>query len=147
MDNFQKIIIAHNFGEKKAKLTYEVKEVTILGETYSVDNPGTTSEDLLLLLEEGYPFHITIAMTEDVLDEEVGISTITISLVWPYDQGDDALDTEWGEAASDFYKKMLQELNQQNENEINEVNEIELEIERGDIISVSVKIELKATQI
>ena len=133
MVTFEKTIIAHNFGEKKAKLTYEIKKMTILGETYSVDDPGTTSEDLEKLLEE-YPFHIVIDISNDILDEESGMATIIVSLAWPYDQGKDALDTEWGEAASDFYEKELEKLGE------------EEELERADIVSVAVTLELKAVQ-
>jgi len=107
MEPFVEEITAQNQGEKEAKLSYIIKEITILGVTYSTDDGVTTSQNLADKLTSGeYPFLITIEMSNGgVLVPEIGVSTITISLVWPFEQGDDELDTYWGSLAFEYYKE------------------------------------------
>lgn len=142
-----KEITARNMGEKQAVVTYKLVEVIVLGEKFSteddINNDGVgdyTSEDLLEILEE-YPFHITINISNGgVMEVGTGSADITISFIWPYEEGGtpeeieekDELDTYWGKEASDYYKEQL-ELNPDNEEDI--------------IPSVTLKIELKATQV
>lgn len=125
MEPFTQEVTARNHGEKQAELSYLIKEVTILGVTYSCDDGVTTPEDLLELIEsEDYPFHITISIgNEGIIEAGTGVATVTISLIWPFDQDDDELDTQWGELAYEYYK------------------------DYPDGSSISLKIELRATQI
>lgn len=124
MEEFTQEITAHNLGEKQAQLSYAIREITILGTTYSVDE-DTTSDDLKELIEsDNYPFHIRISIENDgLIEPEVGISKITISVTWPFEQEDDELDTYWGELAYEYYQ------------------------ENPEGVSINMKIELKAVQI
>ena len=137
MKDYDEIITAYNFGEKKAKLSYTILELTVLGKTYVVEDGKVTLEDLSQItvqqLLDSYPFKISVDIENEELEEGNGVSGITISLKWPFEQGDDELDTFWGEEAAKYYKQRKIELEQLNSDE--------------KIVSISIKIELKATQI
>jgi len=128
MDDYTQEIKAYNEGEKQARVTYTIKEITILGETYT-DEDGTDLSELIA--SATYPFHISISIDNDVMEAGSGSSKIVISVTWPFEQGDnqvdveqkDELDTYWGELAGEYYK------------------------ENPDTPSINIQLELKATQI
>lgn len=122
------LIEANNKGETDAKLTCSITHVQILDEEYfgaperDEDRiPGRTyytSEELIDKLLNDYPFTIEIYIDDELYDgaEEVIIPAssekikIEYKLNWPYETGtgaeidvNDAIDTEWGEKAYDFY--------------------------------------------
>ena len=105
MEDVTQEMTAHNLGDKHAEVTYLIREVTILGETYSADN-GYTPEDLLELIESAdYPFSINITMDNGgIIEAGVGSINIVITFEWPFEQDDDELDTFFGEKAFDFHK-------------------------------------------
>ena len=53
-------------------------------------------------LAEDYPFSITLAISTSSMVAETGSTTYEITIAWPYESGDDELDTEWGTRAYDF---------------------------------------------
>ena len=121
-------IEANNKGETDAKLTCTVTYIQILDDIYYVlpDKPEDqvagrtylTSPQLIDKLLNDYPFTIEIYIDGELYDgtEEVIIPAssdkinIEYKLNWPYETGtgdeieaNDAIDTEWGERAYDFY--------------------------------------------
>lgn len=102
MDTFSQTIVAKNNGETRAKLSYRIKSITMLGETSEVSE-SLTSEELANRLANDYPFHLTIGVDNHELEAGQGQGTFTITLEWPFESGDDAKDTEWGEKAYEFY--------------------------------------------
>jgi len=63
MDEFEQDIEASNSGETKAIITYSVREITILGNTYTTETGEYTPEELLDMLTDGtYPFNIAITV-------------------------------------------------------------------------------------
>ena len=128
MTDYVQEIQAYNDGEKPAKVSYIIREVTILGETYT-NEVGT---DLSALIASNtYPFHISIVIDNEIMDAGNGSSKIVISVKWPFEQGTntidieqkDLLDTQWGEQAADFYRA------------------------NPNVPSINIKVELKATQV
>lgn len=100
MPNFQDQIIVHNLGETSADLSYEITKISILGTEYEVDDL-TTSEDLADMLRLNYPF--TISLNSSVSHIPINSSaTFTFSVVWPYETGNDELDTYWGNLAYEY---------------------------------------------
>lgn len=105
MQDYVKEIRVRNNGEMAGKLSYEVKKIVILGTPYVVSET-LTSEQLLQKMETEFPFHLQLAVdgeTDNVIPAK-GTKNVKFSLVWPYDSGNDELDTEWGENAYDYYK-------------------------------------------
>lgn len=102
METYKQTLQAQNKGETKAKLSYTINSVTILGTTYK-KNETTTSDDLLNRIQTYYPFHINISVNNTELEAGIGTGTFEVSLEWPFESGNDHEDTVWGEAAYEFY--------------------------------------------
>lgn len=102
MDTYKKEITVNNSGEFKATIYYEIKKIEILGQVYQVDN-DTTSEELLNMISEEFPFKILINIENELEIEENSTASFEISVVWPFESGNDELDTMWGEKAYEYY--------------------------------------------
>ena len=103
METYTKIISAKNSGETKAKLSYEIKLIRILGTTYSIEQ-GHTQDELLNIIKNNFPFSISISIDNEELEAGGGDGSITFLVEWPLESGDDDLDTYWGEASYEYYK-------------------------------------------
>lgn len=97
---FEKIIEVKNNGEKSAKLSYIIQEITVMGETYTIS--GKTEEEANQILNK-YPFKIKIDVDDSNLQQGIGNGKFIISLEWPFESGDDELDTYWGNKAYEYY--------------------------------------------
>ncbi len=100
MTNYVQTVDVTNNGETDATLSYSYKSVTIFGTTYAVGQ-GYTANQLKQMMENDNPFKMSVTYTTaDVTSTNSGQYTITIT--WPFESGDDDLDTQWGEQAYDF---------------------------------------------
>ena len=100
MDDYYRRIDVTNTGDTSATLSYEIVSARLLDETYVVGD-GLTSQQLLNSLESDYPFRIETGRSEDILP--TGSSAyLYVSVTWPFESGNDALDTIWGNRAYDF---------------------------------------------
>lgn len=99
MEPFQESIEIKNSGELPAYITYTVKSVKILDETYTDED--YTSDELLEILRTRYPFQVTF--TIDQPEIPVGtVGTFSVHLDWPYESGNDELDTYWGKKSYQY---------------------------------------------
>ena len=103
METFTDSIVATNKGEEPAVFSYEIVSATILGTTYVVDE-NLTSEELLYNLEHNYPFVISFTTSSEAISANGGESAFLFNFSWPYESGDDILDTSWGNMAYDYYQ-------------------------------------------
>jgi len=104
MQNYEKIITVENKGEVTAEITYEIKKMVVLGHTYEVS--GTvTPDDLKDMLENDFPFSLTFSFngTDDNSIAAHETKDVKLTVEWPFN-GDDEVDTEWGENAYEYYK-------------------------------------------
>ena len=113
MENFQYQITAYNNSEVSARLVYLLLEANILGTEYvtvegrqndgdPIESGDLTSAALESQLASDYPFSISFDVTSSTIDEETGQEDFTVSIVWPYENNHDNIDTQWGIAAYDF---------------------------------------------
>lgn len=102
MQNFEKNIEAHNKGETKAYLTYKIQSLKVLDNTYIASDEGMTSDDIENKLKE-YPFKIKIEKSSDQLEAGTGSENFKITVTWPFESGNDQLDTFWGNKAYEYY--------------------------------------------
>lgn len=102
MEEFKDSIKAVNNGENKAKLSYEIVSFKIMDTLYE-SGKNITSEELLNKIRTEYPFKIILAVTNEEMDGKGGESEFTFSVTWPYESGDDVLDTYWGNKAYEFH--------------------------------------------
>ena len=113
MDTFTNNVYVHNYGETGATVTYSILKATILGTVYETvegkQNAGETltgdeltSDQMITKLSSDYPFTISFNLSSSTLAPENGVETFTVTIAWPYESGNDELDTLWGTQAYDF---------------------------------------------
>ncbi|MGN1373718.1 MAG: hypothetical protein ACI4XK_00195 [Bacilli bacterium] len=113
MEDYHYELNAYNKSEVGAVVTYEILSADIMGTKYSTkeglnDNNETvpentiTSEELINKLKNDYPFKFNFDVSNSVLDAEIGQAKYTIDVNWPFESGDDALDTKWGHLAYNY---------------------------------------------
>ena len=113
MEDYEYEIKAYNRSEGSATMTYQLLEARILNDSYiTVEGRAVrgetplatdlTSQQLMSRLTNNYPFSITISTSSSTIDSEDGEETYTLSVVWPYESGNDALDTQWGINAASY---------------------------------------------
>lgn len=86
-----------NFGDSDAELSYEILSARILDNEFTSN--ATSLEDIL---SHDYPFHIDMALSDNVVLSEDGTALFTVLVSWPLDSGNDALDSMWGKEAYQF---------------------------------------------
>ena len=105
MDDFSQVVTVKNNGELEGELTFEIKKMVVLGQIYE-QSETITAEDLMNMMKNDFPFEITVEV--DGQDNNIisvgGETKVNIKLIWPFDSGNDELDTKWGEDAYEFYK-------------------------------------------
>lgn len=96
MPDYNDYIKITNSGEMVAYVTYEIHSVKIFGETYT--NEEYTSEEIQERLANLYPFKITFAVDnpEIVTSGTDSVANFSVNVTWPFESGDDELDTLWG---------------------------------------------------
>ena len=101
MPDFSDHVTAYNRGERDATISYEIVSVRILGTLYTTDEI-LTSAQMVNHLANDYPFHITFDLTTSDINAELGQSTFTINCTWPFESGNDSIDTLWGSRAYEY---------------------------------------------
>lgn len=96
MDDYSDNITIYNNGEHLAHVSYEIVEAEILGVNYRIDGTTLTSDMLENTLARDFPFSITLDISNKELTSGTGVSIFSINVKWPYESGNDALDTYWG---------------------------------------------------
>ena len=99
MDNYNDFASIVNTGETAGEVYFNVKRVEIFGEVFA--QPNYTNEQLISLLANNYPFAINLSLTNNVVNPG-RTELFNIDVTWPYDSGNDALDTEWGMRAYQY---------------------------------------------
>ncbi|NMA51306.1 MAG: hypothetical protein GX951_05645 [Mollicutes bacterium] len=113
MDDYEKEIEIQNLSDISANVTYTLLEGNILNYNFKTiegraeageapDPDDLSSADMIASLEEDYPFTISFTLTNTIIEQEYGVATFTVGIVWPYEGGDDAADTTWGKNAYDY---------------------------------------------
>ena len=101
-DSFQTIKATNN-SDTPATLSYEIVSASILGEEFVVSDT-LTSDELTRKIENDYPFKLKVTIENGNMVANGGIAQINFSLVWPYESGNDELDTEWGHKAYIYHE-------------------------------------------
>jgi hypothetical protein len=118
MEDINKTITINNSGEKKADLTYKISKVRIINDVYVVEDELTaeeqsaldgteikvTSEELIDMLENDFPFKIIIESSSNELEVN-GEATVSVSFTWAYDNNNDELDTQYGVDSYKYYQE------------------------------------------
>lgn len=117
MTDVSKTVTVSNSGEKIADLTYKISYARILDKIYVVEEELTTeekaaltgsetkvtSEEIVRMLNEDFPFKINATCSSDQLAIN-GSATVGMSFTWAYDSGNDELDTQYGVDSYKYYQ-------------------------------------------
>ena len=99
METYEKKVSITNAGQLKASLKYEITYAKIFDEEYS--NENYSSDKIIKILDTKYPFKITFTIDNQSI--ETGQTTnFGFKLSWPYESGNDELDTTYGKKAAAY---------------------------------------------
>lgn len=100
MTTYTQTLTASNSGEARAQISYEVIRANILGD----DLTGMNYSDIQIInyLRSYYPFSIDFHVSNDIVQAN-SEETVTISVSWPYESGQDEEDTKWGNLAYTYH--------------------------------------------
>ena len=115
MDDYNYEIKAYNRSEVSASLSYQILSAKILNQEYiskegrlalGQDEQETdlTSLQLENKLKNDYPFSISVGISNPIIDLGTGIETYTLSVIWPYENNHDDIDTMWGINSYEYKK-------------------------------------------
>lgn len=102
MEIQSKTVTAYNTGETLANLSYEIKTIRILDTTYTTSET-LTQEAILSTIDTTCPFDLTFEIDNSNLNSTDGRANFIATISWPM-EGNDVLDTEWGELAYEYNK-------------------------------------------
>lgn len=102
MEKFEKNITVRNKGEIKAELDYTIVSITVLGEKFEI-RENVTSDELEEKMKTEYPFKINVYKDDTELVQGIGPGIFSVTVEWPFESGDDELDTLWGNKAYEYY--------------------------------------------
>ncbi len=113
MDDYEYSISAFNNSEVSATFSYVILQARILDDVYvsqeqrtalgqQIQQDDMTSAEIQEMLEDDFPFSITIDITDASLSTGNDQEDFELEVTWPYESNQDALDTQWGIAAYDF---------------------------------------------
>lgn len=102
METFEKNIEVKNKGETAATLSYQIESLKVMNQTFQVSDT-LTSEDIEKQINEQYPFKITIVKDDTAFSQGTGTGSFNIKIEWPFESGNDELDTYWGNKAYEYY--------------------------------------------
>ena len=102
METFEKDVTVKNKGEIKAELDYDIISLKVMDESYKIGE-NITMEDLENKMKTDYPFKINITKDDTLLKEATGEGLFSVTVEWPFESGNDELDTLWGNKAYEYY--------------------------------------------
>ena len=102
MENVKKEVSVKNKGEISAKLDYDIIALKVMEEEYKIGE-DMTSEELESKMKSEYPFKVNIVKDDAELLQGTGPGRFSVTIEWPFESGDDELDTLWGSKAYEYY--------------------------------------------
>lgn len=104
METNNEVINIKNLGDSDAMISYNIVSARILGDEADnyIANDTVTTNYIEDALSHKYPFHINISLDKGYAVARGGESKIEFSVSWPFDSGDNELDTTWGNKAYEF---------------------------------------------
>lgn len=105
MNDYYFSVKVTNNGELDGELSCEIKKIVVLGKTYEISSSFSSSELENMMLTD-FPFSLNVSVAGNNGNViPVGESKdVNVVLSWPFDSGNDELDTKWGEDAYEYYK-------------------------------------------
>lgn len=122
MTDFQEDYVIHNNGDIPAKITYNIKYFRLFNTEVTTTNGISFAQ-----LARDYPFKLEFTHGSRYLAAD-STSNFGVSCTWPFDSGNDKLDTQYGQMAYNFYQSEQQLHNQNSSYQIRSGLELKIEI-------------------
>ena len=101
---FEKEIEVENLGEVDATLEYQIESLRIMEQEFIIGQ-DLTLQELEEKIQKEYPFKINVLIEDfGTIQTNPTVGKYKIQVEWPFDSGNDELDTFWGNKASDYYQ-------------------------------------------
>ena len=104
MKNEEKVVTVKNTGEIKAELEYQLYSLKVVDDYYKVGE-NITDEEILNKINKEYPIKINVTKDDTLLSQGLGNGEFKVTVEWPFESGNDELDTLWGNKAYEYYSK------------------------------------------
>ena len=104
METMSEVINIRNSGDSDAIVKFNLVSARILGaeEDNYVVGENLTTEELQDILANKYPFQINASLSKEYVLKQGGEASLNVSVSWPFDSGNDDLDSTWGTNAYQF---------------------------------------------
>ena len=104
METMSEVINIKNSGDSDAIVKFNLVSARILGEPEDnyVVGEDLTTEELQDILANNYPFQINATLSKEYVLKKGGEASLNVSVSWPFDSGNDDLDSIWGTNAYQF---------------------------------------------
>ena len=99
MPDYNDYALIVNNGASSGEAFFTIKSIQVFNSTYTDDD--YTQGELIDILTANYPFEIDISLTNNIVAPG-HTERFNIDITWPYESGDDALDTYWGNVAYSY---------------------------------------------
>ena len=99
MDDYNDYASIVNTGESIGSVYFTIKSVQIFNDVYTDDD--YTNEELIDMLANDYPFQIDVGLTSNIVNPG-NTEVFSVDVTWPYESGNDELDTYWGHVAYEY---------------------------------------------
>ena len=117
MTDYVSSLTIENESEIAANIRYEILNLRVFDDEYvtvegrrenneTAQQGDLTSAQLEQKLLNDYPFTISFSLTSDsisqITNDNTSQSIYSVTLAWPFESGDDELDTYWGKRAYEY---------------------------------------------
>lgn len=99
MPNYNDHASIVNTGESSGEAFFKIKNIRVFNDVYTDLN--YSQGELIDILTSNYPFTIDISLTNNIVLPG-HTERFNIDIVWPYESGNDELDTYWGNVAYNY---------------------------------------------
>ena len=99
MDDYNDYASIVNTGESIGSVYFTIKSVQIFNDVYTDDD--YTNEELIDMLANDQPFQIDVGLTSNIVNPG-NTEVFSVDVTWPYESGNDELDTYWGHVAYEY---------------------------------------------
>lgn len=108
METVTELVKIQNKGDSNAALSYNIQSARIFDTNVTAVTTGQNQKSLENILSHDYPFHININLSKRYVKNNNDETQFEVSISWPLDSGNDALDSTWGRNSYTFQNQEQQ---------------------------------------
>lgn len=114
MDTVTELVKIQNKGDSDATLSYNILSARVFDTDVTPITTGINQKTVENILSHDYPFHINVNLSKHYVRKTNDETQFEVSISWPLDSGNDALDSTWGSNSYAFQNQEQQRHNNDN---------------------------------